>query len=78
MENGAVSNVPAILLARTTIGPNVPETLGVPLSTPAALKLNPVGSVPEKTENVGAGKPFATKLYVARPRSECHLAGFVR
>lgn len=59
---GAVSNVPAILVARTTIGPMMPETVGVPESTPPALKVKPIGSVPDCTEYVGAGKPSATKV----------------
>lgn len=64
MENGAVSNVPMIFVARITIGPNVPVAVGVPERSPvAAFNVTPGGSVPDCTEYVGAGKPFAVKIY---------------
>ena len=34
---------------------NVPVTVGVPLRTPAVVKVKPVGSVPAVFVNVGAG-----------------------
>ena len=66
MVKGVQSNVPPIFVARMTIAPDTPPApVGVPESTPvAAFNVNPAGSVPEKTEYVGAGVPLATKVYV--------------
>ena len=64
IENGAVSNVPIIFVARIVIGPNVPVAVGVPKISPVAtFNVTPAGSVPDCTEYVGAGKPFAVKMY---------------
>jgi hypothetical protein len=35
-----------------TVKGNVPAAMGVPDSTPAALRINPVGNAPLLTENV--------------------------
>jgi hypothetical protein len=53
-----------IFVARITMGPNVPVAVGVPERSPvAAFSVTPAGSVPDCTEYVGAGKPFAVKIY---------------
>jgi hypothetical protein len=46
-------------LLAVTVPVNVPFVFGVPLMTPAALKVNPVGNPPTVTLNVGAGEPLA-------------------
>jgi hypothetical protein len=46
------------------MGPNVPVADGVPEISPVAtFRLNPAGSVPDCTEYIGTGKPFAVKMY---------------
>lgn len=64
MVNDAQSNVPPTFVARITIAPDTPPVpVGVPESTPvAAFSVSPAGSVPEKTEYVGAGVPLATNV----------------
>jgi hypothetical protein len=54
---------PEVLLALMVIGyvPTVPVA-GVPLKTPAVLRVTPVGSVPVVTVNVGTGEPVAITL----------------
>ena len=42
-------------LVAVTVPVNTPLLVGVPDITPAELKLNPVGKLPEVTLNVGAG-----------------------
>ena len=44
----------AVPLLAVTVPVKVPTVVGVPLITPAALKLNPVGNAPAVTLNVGA------------------------
>ena len=44
----------AVPLLAVTVPVKVPAVVGVPLITPAALKLNPVGNAPAVTLNVGA------------------------
>ena len=47
-----------------TVKLKVPAAVGVPLSTPAPLRLSPAGSVPELKANTGAGEPVAVKVCV--------------
>ena len=42
-------------LVAVTVPVNTPLLVGVPDITPAELKLNPVGKLPDVTLNVGAG-----------------------
>ena len=57
--NGAVSKKPAVLESRTTMPEKVPGVSGMPLITPALLKLSPLGNAPAFTLKKGAGKPVA-------------------
>ena len=56
----AWSEVPATLVA-VTVPLKVPVALGVPESTPAGLRVNPVGKG-SLVLKVGAGDPVAVKL----------------
>ena len=47
MANEAVSSVPILLVARTTIPENVPPIVGVPVKAPAALTFKPGGNEPD-------------------------------
>jgi hypothetical protein len=59
IENACVA-VPEVFVAVTT-PVNVPETVGVPLSTPVVpFSDNPVGKAPDVRLNAGAGVPLAT------------------
>ena len=49
-------------LAARTVKVNPPAVVGVPDSTPAAVRLSPVGRVQEATLNVGAGFPVAVNV----------------
>ena len=72
----AFGNVP--LLAVIVIGyePTVPAA-GVPLKTPAALKVTPVGKAPVSV-NVGAGEPDAATVKVfAAPTLKVAVAALV-
>ena len=75
MLKACVAFAPMPLLA-VMVPPNVPETLGVPLITPAGLIASPGGSAPPVTANVGAGNPLAVevKLY-AVPTVAGEVAG---
>src|SRR5438045_7986805 len=46
-------------LLAVTVPVKVPFVFGVPLMTPAALKVRPVGNPPAVTRKVGAGEPLA-------------------
>jgi len=47
-----------------TVAVYVPFVVGVPLKTPALLRLSPGGSVPEVREKVMVGVPFAVKVWL--------------
>jgi len=51
MANGVVETRPS-LPATSTVNAKVPVAVGVPLSEPALLKVNPAGKAPEKTDHV--------------------------
>ena len=59
----AFGNVPLLAVIVTECEPTVPAA-GVPLKTPAELRVTPVGKVPVVTANVGAGEPLAVTLKV--------------
>ena len=54
--------VPALFVAVMT-PLKVPRTLGVPVIAPPLFKVSPVGSAPDVTAKVGAGKPLAVTVY---------------
>lgn len=58
-----VAAVPIPLFAVIT-PEKTPDTVGVPVTAPALLKLKPVGNTPVVTLKVGAGKPEAVQLKV--------------
>lgn len=51
-------------LLAVTVAVYVPLVVGVPLKTPALLKVNPGGSVPDVRENVMVGVPLAVKVWL--------------
>ena len=54
-----------MVLAAVTVKVDVPAVVGVPDRTPVTgLRLNPAGSAPVETRNVGAGDPVAAKVAV--------------
>ena len=55
---------PAPLLALMTVTPKTPTVVGVPERSPVALfNVSPGGNTPDTRLYVGAGKPFAVKVY---------------
>ena len=62
IDNALVA-VPLALSATCTVKLLVPAAVGVPLMTPALLKLKPAGSVPELTDQVyGVVPPLAANV----------------
>src|SRR5258706_15814273 len=53
----------AVPVVAVTAPVKVPPLVGVPLMTPAELKLNPVGKAPAETLNVGEPVDVYVKLY---------------
>lgn len=51
-------------LLAVTVAVYVPFVVGVPLKTPALLKVKPGGSVPDVRENVMVGVPLAVKVWL--------------
>jgi len=57
----AFGDVPFVAV---TVAVYVPAVVGVPLKTPALLRVSPGGSVPEVREKVMVGLPVAVKVCV--------------
>ena len=53
----------------------VPVAVGVPVSAPLDESESPVGSVPDETENVGAGVPVAVNWYETAAPGMAHMGG---
>jgi len=60
--NGAVMASGATPLVAVILNVEVPGVVGVPDNTPPLDRLNPAGSVPPDTANVGVGEPDALNV----------------